>query len=462
MDGGAGERAELETMKMKVAEAVQRRKWEDRRVRARRSSPPLSPPVSSPGQSASEQAELNIQNDLLVVDSNNYGDMLGCGGGMLSAVADDDDMANILPEIVTPPPLVTGHTHRASSEFSNEKCFGLPPTPPSSELFPSVTLQESGLLVHYLENLYQWQFRTTFIRNPPFSKDWLLWFILRNRPLYLIVLALSASDKSTFFQEGSQNAELTQGNVDRHRNAMQEFQLSLQQYQLRYTTGEVIPDSEHLHLLLCISMLIFQEVLRGGACDWRIHLDAALAEAAGSLSLWELTERATSIRRILEKAREESSSQPSICSDHRLESSLNSGSSTTADTPSETNVITTTFAQATLILLDILVSGAYPGLKEIDDKVTSIRHILQELPSPTLLQFLAWPICIAGCTSISVRLASVYFLVANELVSKDLYQECLIKQVKNSFRLGAEIKCDGKFLQATESFPKIFNKMKIF
>lgn len=60
-------------------------------------------------------------------------------------------------------------------------------------------------------------------------------------------------------------------------------------------------------------------------------------------------------------------------------------------------VITRVFANAALIYLHTVISGAHPALPEIKESVANGIEAFRMLPSPTLLRNLVWPFCVTGC-----------------------------------------------------------------
>lgn len=61
-----------------------------------------------------------------------------------------------------------------------------------------------------------------------------------------------------------------------------------------------------------------------------------------------------------------------------------------------TNLTTDTFAAATLLYLDVVVSGAYPAIPSIRGGVWNTTRALRRLVHAKLLRRLAWPICVAA------------------------------------------------------------------
>ena len=118
------------------------------------------------------------------------------------------------------------------------------------------------------------------------------------------------------------------------------------------------------------------------------------AMAAGSLSIWELIERAQHIRRSLQKGIDDISMRLSHYDNTLLRADNIAGRS-----QHEKHLITCIFARAASVLLEVVVSGASSGLAEIEKGVNETRALLEGVPDPSLLQFLSWPICVVGCVA---------------------------------------------------------------
>jgi hypothetical protein len=121
------------------------------------------------------------------------------------------------------------------------------------------------------------------------------------------------------------------------------------------------------------------------------------AELRGPLSLWELSEKASAIRRTLKEGLEDTIQ---AMEDHTSAESLFQSRDLGDDSQYEKQLLTVVFARSALVLLNVVVSGAYPSLGEIEQEVVAIIGTLKNLPDPSLLRFLAWPICIAGCMAL--------------------------------------------------------------
>jgi hypothetical protein len=59
--------------------------------------------------------------------------------------------------------------------------------------------------------------------------------------------------------------------------------------------------------------------------------------------------------------------------------------------------ITRVFAGAALVYLQVTISGAYPGIPEIQRGVARTMAALDKLEDKSLVRNLLWPVCIAGC-----------------------------------------------------------------
>jgi len=126
--------------------------------------------------------------------------------------------------------------------------------------------------------------------------------------------------------------------------------------------------------------------------DWK-----AQAELTGPLSVWELSEKASTIRRTLKAGLEETIQ--AMEGRGSVESLLQSGN--LGDDPQyEKQLLAVVFARSALILLNVVVSGAHPSLGEIEQEVVAIIGTLKSIPDPPLMRFLAWPICITGCMAL--------------------------------------------------------------
>ncbi|KAI7483432.1 hypothetical protein KC351_g5146 [Hortaea werneckii] len=135
--------------------------------------------------------------------------------------------------------------------------------------------RQAELLMHYLDCIFQLQFR--FYTPDPSSggRGWLLWLLTRTRPLYHAALSLSALHQYGMLScnTGNQFAEL----MGHHARALENLQRFLQQMQ---EGGKCDDVGRQIAVLSCGVMLISFELFRGGCNDWRLHLDALTSISA--------------------------------------------------------------------------------------------------------------------------------------------------------------------------------------
>ncbi|KAH8799075.1 fungal-specific transcription factor domain-containing protein [Xylogone sp. PMI_703] len=159
--------------------------------------------------------------------------------------------------------------------------------------------------------------------------------------------------------------------------------------------------------------------------DWKIA-----ARTEGSLSIWELTRKATNIRQRLEEGIA-GISQQRLEHESQLRDQTMNGISM-AKSRYEILTITQVFASAALVFLEATVSGPYPSLIEVEREVDQAIDVLKDLPDPTLLQYLGWPLCVIGCMAQPKHyglLQSLFSIVDNidEVILSDitrLVQRC--------------------------------------
>jgi hypothetical protein len=60
-------------------------------------------------------------------------------------------------------------------------------------------------------------------------------------------------------------------------------------------------------------------------------------------------------------------------------------------------VVSSVFALSAVTYLHTVVSGAHPGLDEIQKSVLRTMTVLGNLPDPALLCYMVWPFCVTGC-----------------------------------------------------------------
>ncbi|RFU35074.1 hypothetical protein B7463_g1279, partial [Scytalidium lignicola] len=143
-----------------------------------------------------------------------------------------------------------------------------------------------------------------------------------------------------------------------------------------------------------------------GCCDWvfSILLDVyalrdwkKTAKAAGLLSLWELTSKASTIKSNLER---------NIALNFQRMSKLkqdlkNSKDENAQHQDSEYSISTMThiFACSVSVLLEVIVSGAHPQLPEIKKEVGRALESYAYIDDLKLLHALCWPLFVVGCVA---------------------------------------------------------------
>ncbi|KAI0202483.1 fungal-specific transcription factor domain-containing protein [Astrocystis sublimbata] len=118
--------------------------------------------------------------------------------------------------------------------------------------------------------------------------------------------------------------------------------------------------------------------------DWKKR-----TREAGLLSLWELTSKADAIKKDLEEEMAKNFKT--------LEALKNEQAHNQQRSKHEICVITHAFACAVSTMLEVVVSGAYPRLPEIKQKVERTIDSFRGVEDPELLGALRWPIFIVGC-----------------------------------------------------------------
>ncbi|KAE9372776.1 hypothetical protein N431DRAFT_376065, partial [Stipitochalara longipes BDJ] len=139
-----------------------------------------------------------------------------------------------------------------------------------------------------------------------------------------------------------------------------------------------------------------------GCESWVVHLIAEIAtlskwkrrmEATGTLSTWELVRRVTDIELRLETGLSNVSGRQNELT------TMDVTSSTISSNPSESLIqnITRIFACGALVYLQVIISGPYPALPEIQQGVSRTMAAINALADKELLRNVLWPVCIAGC-----------------------------------------------------------------
>ncbi|KAI8933693.1 hypothetical protein NX059_009411 [Plenodomus lindquistii] len=145
--------------------------------------------------------------------------------------------------------------------------------------------------------------------------------------------------------------------------------------------------------------------------DWKRRM-----RAAGLLSLWELTSKANTIQVDLEKRMASNMTLLSKSKEdlkQQKDRSLQSG-----QCHYDIYVINHTFACAVSMLLEVIVSGAYPRLPEVKHKAGRALEALKNIKDARLLEVIGWPLFVVGC------------VVEEEW--HDFFRQLLSSQMRNS------------------------------
>ncbi|KAI9037694.1 Zn(II)2Cys6 transcription factor [Aspergillus affinis] len=126
--------------------------------------------------------------------------------------------------------------------------------------------------------------------------------------------------------------------------------------------------------------------------DWK-----KTTRAAGLLSLWELTARANAIKTDLERR---------ITGNLILMNQFKQDLEVRHDDNMQSRyskyhicVVTHAFACSVSVLLEVIVSGAYPQMPEIKQKVGRSVESFAYVDDPDLLEVLCWPLFVVGCVT---------------------------------------------------------------
>jgi hypothetical protein len=130
------------------------------------------------------------------------------------------------------------------------------------------------------------------------------------------------------------------------------------------------------------------------------------AEEAHKLSIMDLANRGSQIS---ERPREELSDVENM-----------GPAETTQWTPQQSSrrllvpQISKVFALSALTYLHVVISGAYPELPEIIESVSETVIVLKNLNDPTLLRYVVWPFCVAGCLAREECINTKYWYSAGD------------------------------------------------
>jgi len=160
--------------------------------------------------------------------------------------------------------------------------------------------------------------------------------------------------------------------------------------------------ADHKHWLRDRNIQIHHSI----GCDTRVMLlisqISALeewkmgCEASGSLSIMELSKRASWIETALEDFLNENASKVEAAIP-----ALKMRYPTVIPAPSTSELngrlVSSIFALSAITYLHVVISGAYPELNEIRLNVFKTVLAMNNLPDPRLLRCMVWPFCVTGC-----------------------------------------------------------------
>ncbi|KAJ6084857.1 hypothetical protein N7499_004486 [Penicillium canescens] len=138
--------------------------------------------------------------------------------------------------------------------------------------------REACLLMHYLDQVFPWQFPYHCSRSRLGNRGWLFLLLIKRGPLYHAVLSLSSLHQAAILGT-EEEFQQKQKAFEHHSRALREL------CDIMSEKGDKLLD-DHPQLaefLACSFMLISFEVFRGAEHDWLLHLDAT-ASLMGLLS----------------------------------------------------------------------------------------------------------------------------------------------------------------------------------
>ncbi|KAJ5306945.1 C6 transcription factor [Penicillium antarcticum] len=148
----------------------------------------------------------------------------------------------------------------------------------NSEPWGGLDSREAYLLMHYLDQVFPWQFPYHCSRSRLGNRGWLFLLLIQRGPLYHAVLSLSSLHQAAILGT-EEEFQQQQKAFEHHSRALRKL------CDIMSEKGDQLLD-DHPQLaefLACSFMLISFEVFRGAEHDWLLHLDAT-ASLMGLLS----------------------------------------------------------------------------------------------------------------------------------------------------------------------------------
>ncbi|CAI7641023.1 unnamed protein product [Penicillium bialowiezense] len=131
--------------------------------------------------------------------------------------------------------------------------------------------QAACLLMHYLDQVFAWQFPNFRSNSRLGNRGWLLYLLTKRGPLYHAILSLSSLHQSAILgnEEEYQQKEKA---LEHHSRALREFCNFMGEER-----GRLLDDNARLaEFLACSLIMISCEVFKGAEHDWLLHLDAVI------------------------------------------------------------------------------------------------------------------------------------------------------------------------------------------
>ncbi|KAK0761969.1 hypothetical protein N5P37_004769 [Trichoderma harzianum] len=134
---------------------------------------------------------------------------------------------------------------------------------------PWIDSHDASLLMHYLDQVFSWQFPYHSYASRSGNRGWLLSLLIQQGPLYHAILSLSSLHQSVLLGREEEYCQQCIA-FDRHSRALRELCafMSCKEEQLFNDAAQMT------EFLASGIMLITFEVFRGGEHDWQLHLNA--------------------------------------------------------------------------------------------------------------------------------------------------------------------------------------------
>ncbi|KAK4076575.1 transcriptional regulator family: Fungal Specific TF [Trichoderma aggressivum f. europaeum] len=134
---------------------------------------------------------------------------------------------------------------------------------------PWIDSHDAILLMHYLDQVFTWQFPYHSYASRSGNRGWLLSLLIQQGPLYHAILSLSSLHQSVLLGREEEYCQQCIA-FDRHSRALRELCafMSCKEEQLFNDAAQMT------EFLSSGIMLITFEVFRGGEHDWQLHLNA--------------------------------------------------------------------------------------------------------------------------------------------------------------------------------------------